>query len=255
MDLKKYKVYCHTNKINGKQYIGVTMQPLKKRFQYGNGYRTCHHFNRAIRKYGWESFETTVLFDELNKEQAEEKEVFLIHEMGTLSPNGYNLEGGGGLKKEILPSTRLKLSKANGRNINLYDEYGILLHKSHSASQLARDFNIERVMVQKCANREMDIIAKKYITRWEDDIQFTDIETKRIDIKKEWSISINNINNNVPSNNGRPVKCITTGVEFESIIKASEYYGIDSSSLCRVCKGIQYSCGVLDGEKLVWRYL
>ena len=35
--IRRYKVYCHTNKINGKQYIGVTSQPLHRRFRNGEG--------------------------------------------------------------------------------------------------------------------------------------------------------------------------------------------------------------------------
>ena len=34
-----FKVYIHTNKINGKRYIGQTCQPLERRFANGKGYK------------------------------------------------------------------------------------------------------------------------------------------------------------------------------------------------------------------------
>lgn len=49
-----YIIYKHTNKINGKSYIGLTQQNPKKRFKHGTGYpkRDQPLFHKAIEKYG-----------------------------------------------------------------------------------------------------------------------------------------------------------------------------------------------------------
>ena len=62
--MDNYKVYVHVNKINGKLYIGLTKSKNpNRRWENGNGYRNNILFNRAIQKYGWDSFEHIVLFE------------------------------------------------------------------------------------------------------------------------------------------------------------------------------------------------
>ena len=55
---KTFCVYVHTNKINGKRYVGVTSQEPEKRWNEGKGYtpRQPHMYN-AIQKWGWDNFE------------------------------------------------------------------------------------------------------------------------------------------------------------------------------------------------------
>jgi len=54
--MNNYTIYIHKNKINGKVYIGQTGQDPKKRWDNGNGYKTCSRFWNAIQKYGWDNF-------------------------------------------------------------------------------------------------------------------------------------------------------------------------------------------------------
>ena len=104
-----YSVYCHTNTINGKQYIGITKRGSEKRWG-NNGYRYHNQaFGAAVDKYGWNSFTHETLLTGLTKEQAEAEERRLISELGTLSPGGYNLTTGGGLGCEVSDATRQKL--------------------------------------------------------------------------------------------------------------------------------------------------
>lgn len=55
------KIYCHRNKQNGKVYIGQTCKTLDERACRGNGYRDSPRFYNAIKKYGWDMFESSVL--------------------------------------------------------------------------------------------------------------------------------------------------------------------------------------------------
>lgn len=93
---KKWCVYCHINKINGKKYVGITSYPTTKRWgTKGQGYKT-QYFNRAITKYGWDNFEHEVLFYGLEEKIAKEKEIELIARYKTKDKRfGYNLTDGG----------------------------------------------------------------------------------------------------------------------------------------------------------------
>lgn len=94
---KKYIVYMHENKTNHKKYIGITSKSPEERWRHGKNYRTCHAIKRAFEKYGWDGFEHIILYEDLTKEEACEKEIQLISEYDTRNPeHGYNICIGGG---------------------------------------------------------------------------------------------------------------------------------------------------------------
>lgn len=114
--MKLYYVYCHTNKINGKKYIGITCQNPKNRWDSGHGYRNNRHFWSAIKKYGWDSFLHEILFDNLLKEDAKLKEIELISNLNTRNREfGYNITAGGESGNGYIASdeSRRKISEAN----------------------------------------------------------------------------------------------------------------------------------------------
>ena len=83
-----YIVYMHTCP-NGKKYIGITSQSPERRWQKGKGYAygSNPYFYNAIEKYGWDNIEHTILFRNLTKEEAEQKEIELIKEHKTSQPD------------------------------------------------------------------------------------------------------------------------------------------------------------------------
>ena len=96
MEENNYKVYMHVNKINDKKYIGITRQRPKDRWRHGNGYKGSWHFQNAIQKYGWDNFEHYILYLNLTKQEAENKEKELISYFNyTNRDKGYNIELGG----------------------------------------------------------------------------------------------------------------------------------------------------------------
>lgn len=96
MSEKEYTVYMHTNKVNGKKYIGMTSQNPITRWANGHGYRRQSRFKAAIMEYGWRNFTHEILYTGLTKEEAEKIEVELIEEYQTTdSRYGYNTDSGG----------------------------------------------------------------------------------------------------------------------------------------------------------------
>ena len=100
-DERKWCVYCHTNKINGKKYIGITSRMPENRWRDGNGYSNQVVFWKAIQKYGWNNFIHEIVAEGLTEEEAKQMEVKLIALYKTncrryYKPTyGYNMTDGG----------------------------------------------------------------------------------------------------------------------------------------------------------------
>jgi len=114
--MKKFLVYEHVNKVNGKKYIGITCKNVKTRWgKDGSGYKYSTYFYNAIKKYGWENFEHNIIKTELSEAEAKGLEIDLIAKYKTTNSNfGYNLTFGG---QGNIPTdkVRQKMSKAQRR--------------------------------------------------------------------------------------------------------------------------------------------
>lgn len=106
-------VYCHISP-SGKRYIGVTSKKPEKRWNYGYGYHGNSHFERAIRKYGWDSFQHIIMLEGLTMEEASEMEIALIQKYdSTNKEKGYNISLGGINEGQVFSQeTKDKISKA-----------------------------------------------------------------------------------------------------------------------------------------------
>lgn len=128
---RNYSVYKHTSPSN-KVYIGITSQKVEKRWQNGEHYKT-QIFYRAIQKYGWSNFKHEILFTNLTKEEACQKEIELIaFYKSNQREFGYNLSKGGesGMSGFVhSEEAKRKMSEAhrgkevwNKGKINIYSE-------------------------------------------------------------------------------------------------------------------------------------
>ncbi len=110
-------VYLITNKINGKRYVGQTVNSLDHRWNLHIGHsrnpKRSGVLCSAIRKYGPENFQIKLLVKCDSIEEMNHRETYYINKIfKTLAPNGYNLDGGG--KNNIMhPETKRKLSIAH----------------------------------------------------------------------------------------------------------------------------------------------
>lgn len=90
-----WKVYSHTNLINGKVYIGITSKENpNRRWRNGEGYYKSLFFYNAIKKYGWDNFEHKILFENLDENTAKNIEQKLIRKYKKENIS-YNITDGG----------------------------------------------------------------------------------------------------------------------------------------------------------------
>jgi group I intron endonuclease len=87
-------IYKITNKINGKIYIGQSVNIInRKKTHYRKYHKGCPHLYNAMDKYGFDNFEFEVI-EECDIEDLDRLEQKYIKELNTFSPNGYNLDTG-----------------------------------------------------------------------------------------------------------------------------------------------------------------
>lgn len=103
-------IYIATNLLNGKQYVGQTID-FKQRLLW-HLHNSKYHFGRAIRKYGKDSFTFEQL--EYPAEELNQQEKYWIAQLNTFSPGGYNHTTGGDCFK-MSEATKEKISKNNAR--------------------------------------------------------------------------------------------------------------------------------------------
>ena len=105
-------VYLITNKVNNKQYVGITSRPIESRINEHRTATTKSAIHDAIIKYGIENFIVEQIDTANTYEELLEKEIYWIEKLGTFGP-GYNLTKGGegSLGRIASEETRKKLSE------------------------------------------------------------------------------------------------------------------------------------------------
>ncbi len=217
-----YLVYKHTNLINNKVYIGITQQNTEKRWQKGRGYKRQPHFRDAIKKYGWDNFKHEILFDNLSKEQAIEKEIELIAKYKSNNRKyGYNISKGGETYKENF-KRRIGKEVANAKSVRVIDAKTneiIGIYESQNLCAIALGIN-RKGITKNC--RGLSKTYKGYIFEYAD-----------FDFIKPIRNKTGKHNNHHKTK----VKCIEDNLIFSSIKEAGEYYNIRPNNIaCCLCK-------------------
>lgn len=210
---KKFFVYEHVNKINGKKYVGITSRD-KPEYRWGsNGinYKECTHFYAAIEKYGWDNFEHKILFEGLSEKEACKIEMQIIEEQQLQNREyGYNLKEGGTAAK-MPKETCEKISKAMMGNKN----------------------NLGRVLSEETKRRISEIQKGKTFT---EEHKRRISEAKKGKTHKPLSVeSRQKIANAYP--NKRKVYCVETDKVYNSTQECARELGLLSTNIVKVCKG------------------
>ena len=229
-------IYKHTNKLNGKCYIGQTKQTLDRRWRNGFGYTrdNCDsHFARAINKYGWDCFFHEILEDNiLNQEEANERECFWINFYNSVR-EGYNGNYGGNVK---LWSEESKLKASNS-------------HKGKIFSKIHLD-NLREAIRVSTHNSERNLkISQKLSGR-----KLSEEHKLKLSEKAKLKIGENNSfwghhhteeqKENYMKIFGKPVVCLETNVLYNSANEAGRILGISGGSIRSSCRlGIQTKIG------------
>ena len=100
----KMFLYVFQNKVSGRKYYGITSNIKRRMASHKHASKTKKTpFYDAVRKYGWEGFEFTIM-EEGTKESIAQKEIDLIAN----DPDCYNLHLGGHTGFDVRQSPKLE---------------------------------------------------------------------------------------------------------------------------------------------------
>lgn len=232
-----YTVYCHTNKINGKKYVGITGREVNKRWLNGKGYQDNPHFNNAIKKYGWDNFDHEILYSEITKEKAKKIEIELIKMLKLQDPEyGYNVADGGDL---VNVETREKISNTlKGHNIS--DETRKKISESLTGRKIPKE--VVEKSAQKLRGTHLSEDRKRKISETEKGKKVSDETKEKLRLAAIGNKNMLGKKHSIEAKKRmsektlkRKVKNIRTGAVYPSIKEAAEIEGVHWNTIFYHC--------------------
>lgn len=187
-------IYCYTNKINNKQYIGQTNDIERRKKQHiqdsihqYRGREVSYNlpFHSAIRKYGIDNFNFEILeiINTDNWDDVNDLESKYIKEKNTMAPNGYNLKARGeanvGLNISKIPAEQISKIISDLKN-------GVEIKKIAEENNLSRSY-ISDINNGRCCRRQEESYPLQQNRTTED--EYLDI----IDMIKNTKYSLSEI--------------------------------------------------------------
>ena len=133
-------IYCYTNLINNKRYIGQTINPEMRYSAHKSNYQNPKNseynslLHKAFRKYGFENFKYEILVQDIDDINIlNDLEIYYISKYNNQAPNGYNVEAGG--KNSSKPKTLEHRKKEIWGQAKLTEEEVIELRKAYKAKK------------------------------------------------------------------------------------------------------------------------
>lgn len=282
----------HKNKINNKVYIGQTCQKPQYRWNYGEGYKQCSYFYKAIQKYGWDNFDHIILETELSLDQANQKEQQYIQLYQSNNEFfGYNLQSGGNNKQIIANSTHQKLSNCakikwqseqQRRKMSkiMKDKWQTPEYRKNQSEGYQKALNNlhkkgKTTFISEQGKQKISQARKKYITQHGTPTQgkgHSEATKKLLSEQKkgvknpmygkkhtqEWKQKMSEKMTGRPGIVNRKIRCIETNEIFYSITEAAKWCGLKSSShISQVAKGKGKTAGKhpITKQPLHWEYV
>lgn len=262
---KKYKVYKHTFP-NGKFYIGITSKVrIEERWGDSGKYYKGQFVYRAIKKYGWDNIKHEILFEDLPKIQAYQKEIELIAFYKSNDKRfGYNIESGGNTRKlmtyakkkmlsikckELIKSGRINLTKTlqseeakKKRKESLtkyYEKYGVSEETRQKISKAVKGKTGHKWTDEEKRRASERYKNREFTEEWKRKISQSKQGTKNAMFgKKLTQEHKDKISKAVMKNSKKKrVYCFETNTIYISLSECGRQLGISNSEICKVCKG------------------
>lgn len=197
-----FTLYCHTNRVNGKRYVGQTVDSMelrwKRHIQDASKRKGPPVFAAAIRKYGEDAFEHQVLEVVATRTEANEAEVKWIKQLNCRVPHGYNLAGGAGAPEYAHETTRALIGsivRARYQKMTVEQKAKLFARSIHVWTP-ERRVRARELMQSEEQRKSMSVGQKRFwskltpeerskIVRYK--LSFMSPETRSEQVRKQWA--------------------------------------------------------------------
>lgn len=259
----KSSIYCFTNLINNKKYIGSTIQEPKVRYNqhiYNMTHETAHQYNyplyQAIRKYGLENFTFEIIFEkECSEEEIRKIEKEYIIKYNSLSPDGYNqtLDTSHPINdiQSYKKMSETKRKKAKEVVEVITDKKGAVIEiisKWRSIIDCAESTGLDEKKIASVCRGERKTTGGRTFYWIDENNKILVPEYKRDEYKGEkGTTQVQSSSRKVAKINLETNEIIDT---YATLALAARENNCDSSAISKVCRGVRKKCG---GFK--WKYI
>lgn len=235
-------VYVWTNKVNGKQYVGMSIEPEVRKKSHlfairsGNG---CYAFHNAVRKYGREAFTYEEVFWSDDRQELAAREIAEIAQRGTFKDpeKGYNLTPGGEGITDLTPESKAKKSasqKATFARPEVKAKKSAALKAAHAnpaAGFTSPEFKANHSAGVKAAHARPEVKAKRSFVFASPEVKAKisaglDVANTRPEVKAKRSVASRT------STRSRSPNVFAEGLVFRSQSLAGQHFGVLQPSVC-----------------------
>lgn len=216
-------IYKITNKINGKFYIGQSVDIDRRFMEHRTPHGTMNSIKLAMRKYGMENFSFEVI-EECSEDKLNEREMYWI---ATLKPQYNRCGGGTGARgHHVSEGVRSELSrKSKAYWDRLPDEKKQSIVQNLTGPPVGHLVSDETKGKLRAAN-----LGKKQSA------QTVEKRKETMRKKKENGYRLTN------ERHKKKVICVETGIVYESVKAAAQSIGCDPTSISGNLKKRQATC-------------
>lgn len=241
-------IYAIRNKLNEKVYIGQSIDVKNRLCHHRSELRNSRHYNthlqRAWDAYGEKNFEFMTIKECCIEDIDKFEEYYIYLYQSTDRDKGYNRENGGVRFRGVSEDTRRKMSEAKK---GMYDGeknpmYGRRVeHTEERKQKMSKMFSGKgNPMYGRRVERTQETLKKMS--------EMFSGEGNPFYGKKHTQETKDKMRKN--NKKKKAVKCVESGIVYESCSEASRQTGVYVDSIIKCCGGRQHTAG-----KCHWKYV